>query len=403
MSSNHDLFRASMSEFEPARIAKAFDWLDGKGPFPAPASVHFDLTLRCTAHCVHCEQWRWPRHRELRCAELQVLFDTFQSWGVSSVTLGGGNPLLHPHLSEVLAMASKKEIVIGIVTEGALLSPKQAESIGAGAAWVRFSLDGPSPEIHDRIRRSPGLFAMVATAISQLRTRNSNLPVGLNCVVQKENFRHLPRMLTVAEQLGATGVFFKLAHGDDPSGRFLLDIVEFQHFWEWVSQAAGEHYGVETNLAQLETVLKTIVTADDAVRGRPIRTHYQKQNVRCFVPLFFMACDSEANAYPCDYLQADTRLWEGHYSQMRERFCAGNILENANRVLERMEKLVRSQVHGLPCGGYDECGCCTRFCQLNTGLSWIDESRKAKNSEVLLTSIDTTPRLKPHKAGPQFL
>lgn len=401
--SNYDLFRGSVAQLEPARIAKAFSWLDGRGPFPGPVSVHYDLTLRCTAHCVHCEQWRWPKHRELGSEELRALFDTFRTWDVKTVTFGGGNPLLHPCFSEALAMASERTIAVGIVSEGAPLSSALADSITAHSSWVRFSLDGPSPEIHDHIRRAPGLFAMVATAISELRARDGKLPVGLNCVVQKENVQHLPEMIATGERIGAHGVFFKLSHGDDPGGRFLLNLAEFQQLREWVGHAAREQHGVRTNLAELDTILETIVTLEGAVHGRPIRDHYLKRDVRCFVPLFFMACDSEANAYPCDYLQADTRPWEGRHSEMRGTFCAGNILTDGNRVLERMAELVRSQVHTLPCGGYDECGCCTRFCQLNTALSWIDKSRSAKNSKALSTLLEKVHPDRPPRLGPQFL
>jgi len=400
---NYDLFRGSVSQLEPTRIAKAFDWLDGSGPFPGPVSVQYDLTLRCTAHCVHCEQWRWPQHRELGITELRALFDRFRAWEVRTVTLSGGNPLLHPYLSEALAMASERAIAIGIISEGAQISRPLADSIAAHACWVRFSVDGPSSEIHDHIRRAPGLFASVAAAIAELKARNQQLPVELNCVVQRENVQHVPEMIAAAERLGADGVFLKLPHGDDPGRRFLLTLDEFQRFRDWVSAASQRHYNVKTNLSELKDVLEGYVAPEDAVIGRPIRSHYIQNGVRCFVPLFFMICDSEGNAYPCCYLQADNRPWEGVFAEIRSDFCAGNILADGDRVLERMAELLRSRVHGLPCGGYDQCGCCTRYCQLNTALSSIDNRRKGSIPQDSLTQLKTVEQVHLNELNPPFL
>jgi MoaA/NifB/PqqE/SkfB family radical SAM enzyme len=400
---NHDLFRGSVAQVDPARITEALDWLDGKGPFPGPVAVHYDLTLRCSAHCVHCEQWRWPGHRELGIGQLRALFDTFRAWGVRTVTLGGGNPLLHPNLSDALASATDRALAVGIISEGAPLNPALVDSIAVHSSWVRLSLDGPTPEIHDHIRRAPGLFALVTEAVSKLRARLRQLSIGLNCVVQKENVHHFPEMITTAERIGADAVFFKLPHGDDPANRFLLTAEEYQQFRQWVSQASQMDHGVKTNLAELDQILEIVVDPDDAVRGRPIRSYYLREGVRCFVPMFFLVCDSEGNAYPCDYLQADTRSWEGRHADMRATFCAGNILADADRVLARMAELVRNRVHGLPCGGYDECGCCTRFFQLNTALNSIEKSHNKGHADALVSLRDPAQQSRPLGDGPPFL
>jgi MoaA/NifB/PqqE/SkfB family radical SAM enzyme len=317
--------------------------------------------------------------------------------------LGGGNPLLYENLPDVLTLASERSLAVGIVSEGATLSPAVADSIALRSSWVRFSLDGPSPEIHDRIRRAPGLFALAAAAIAELRARRPRLPIGLNCVVQKDNVGHLAEMTAAAERLGADAIFFKLSHGDDPGRRFLLGADEFRQFQEWVGQSAQERHGVTTNLAELSTMLSAAVSPEDAAQGRPIRGYYLRKGIRCFVPMFFLACDSEGNAYPCDYLQGDTRPWEGHHADMRSKFCAGNILAEGDMVLERMADLVRSQVHGLPCGGYDECGCCTRFCQLNTALSWIERNHGAERAIALAVLRDRARKPEPGSAASPFL
>ena len=63
---------------------------------------------------------------------------------------------------------------------------------------------------------------------------------------------------------------------------------------------------------------------------------------------------------------------------MRQEFVLGNILQDNMAVLNNLADLMRRRVHGLPASGYDECACCTRFCQLNASLTKLDNFLKAQ-------------------------
>jgi hypothetical protein len=129
-----------------------------------------------------------------------------------------------------------------------------------------------------------------------------------------------------------------------------------------------------TNLRAIHSLLTSVFHQKDCIEGRPVRTFYKDRRVHCFAPFFFLTCDCEGNMYPCDYLQADTRLWNGRYERMRNEFCLGNVLDNSDIVLKRLATMMRRRVRELPCNGYDECGCCTRFCQLNASLNDLNNS-----------------------------
>ncbi len=369
LSRNQDLFRSSVEQIPIEAVRRADQWLKGAGPYPPPVSIHFNLTLRCTARCLQCLQWAWPSLPELDLEQVTRLISIFHDWGVRSLTLAGGNPLLHKRTIPILEAADQAGISTGIVTEGLFMPEDLVCAIATRAAWIRFSLDGPSPDVHDDIRSAPGLFDTVIGSIRRLRARNRSFRIGLNCVVQRRNFRHLSEMISLARQVGVSTVLFKIAHGDDPTGRFLLTSEEWSQFTDWVRDESNDESSLQTNLYELRELVAAVVTPDDTVRGRPVRTFYTRHAIRCFVPLFFLTCDSEANAYPCDYLQADTRPWAGRYGTMREQFRLGNILQNPEWVLARLADLMKARIHGLPASGYDECGTCTRFCQLNAALT----------------------------------
>lgn len=366
---NYDLFRASLAELPPDAIERAFAWLSGSGPFPSPTSIHFDLTLRCTARCVHCDQWSWPAQPELGRAELERLIAIFASRGVSALTLAGGNPTLHPDFTFVLGAAGRSGIKTGVVTEvfrdaGDIV----VEAICRHASWIRFSLDGPTSLVHDEIRRVPGLFVSVVDNIQTLRKANPLLPIGLNCVIQRKNVRHLDGMLQLAEDLGVGAVLFKLAHGPGRDGRVALSASDYRPLAEWIDEVADTRHGIMTNLRELRTLLRHVFRVEGVQVGRPAGPFYVEHRVRCFVPLFFLVCDSRADAYPCDYLQANTRTWSA-FKALRQEYCLGNFLSDPDLLMRRLEETVFPRIHGLPSEGNPECGCCTRFCQLNAALT----------------------------------
>lgn len=371
---NYDLLRASVFDIDTIRISKALNWLQDGGLFPTPVSVHFNLTTRCSCRCIHCKQWTWPDNPELTIKDIRKIFDTFQSWQVRTITLAGGNPLLHHSFIEVCEAARQRDIKIGIITEGGVLDDLLLETIGTHVQWIRFSLDGPEAKIHESIRNRDGLFNQVMDNIKRLASTYPNLHIGLNCVVQKLNIYHLSEMIDLAKDIRVKSLFFKIPHGEDRERHYLLNPEEWQYLSNWTQNALGTDTSpVQTNLGQLTYILTQIVNKEDALSGRPIRTFYIENNIHCYVPMFFLICNSQGDVYPCCYLLSDNRKWDSKYNQIRSEHYLGNILtDEEEKMLTRIGRLVRSKIYDYPRKGYPECGCCTRFCQFNAAISELD-------------------------------
>lgn len=370
---NVDMFRASPQSLEKYSI-EALNWLHGgNSPYPLPISIHFDLTLRCNARCIHCKQWTWPPHSEMNVVQLEKVLGIFKEWGVQTITLGGGNPLLHPNINLVLEIAAKANIRVGIITEGAELSEELVKNICKYAEWIRFSLDGPNSEIHDRIRNTKGLFNQAIENIKKLQLNKPDINIGINFVIQKSNYLLLNDMIKLAEQIGVGTLLFKLPHGNDPYKHYLLSEFEWDEFADWVRKNSIIETGsVRTNLKQLDHMIDKIITKQNALLGIPLKQFYTSNQIYCFVPLFFLICDSEGYMYPCDYLQADTKPWT-NYQEIRSTHCLGNILESPQKVINQLEIMMRANIHSLPTDGYEVCGWCTRFYQMN---SWLNNKNR---------------------------
>ena len=72
---------------------------------------------------------------------------------------GGGEPLLHPELKEILLRASRiPHLRVGFMTNAMLLTEELARFlVDLPLAWIAFSVDGTDPSLNDRIRRGARL------------------------------------------------------------------------------------------------------------------------------------------------------------------------------------------------------------------------------------------------------
>ncbi len=183
-----------------------------------PLTLELYPTLRCNLDCRFCDTT--DRHRpglpELSAERQLALLDEAAELGVERLfLLGGGEPLAAHHLTPRLMAKAKALGMEGILTtNGTLLGPDlRVQLVETGWDEVHFSIDGPTAEIHDRLRGQPGCFRRVVTNICRLRSsrerRGAELPrIALHFVLTKLNHRNLEDMVRLGHVLGAFRIDF---------------------------------------------------------------------------------------------------------------------------------------------------------------------------------------------------
>ncbi len=78
------------------------------------------------------------------------IIDQLQSAGIKAIVLsGGGEPILHPNIIDIIKYINSKGINIGLVTSGQRnFSYNKMEYIIRSLTWLRISLDAGTPEIY---------------------------------------------------------------------------------------------------------------------------------------------------------------------------------------------------------------------------------------------------------------
>jgi Fe-coproporphyrin III synthase len=164
---------------------------------------------RCNCRCVMCDIWKIDTVREISASDLERHAGDIESLGVRWVVFSGGEPLMHSDLFRLSDRLREAGIRTTILTTGLLLA-KHSSSIVSRLDDVIVSLDGPR-EVHDRIRRIPRAFDLLAGGVSTIHERRPGFPVAARCTVQHENFSSLRETVRTARTMGLQSISFLAA------------------------------------------------------------------------------------------------------------------------------------------------------------------------------------------------
>ena len=113
--------------------------------------VRIAINERCNLRCIYCmpEDKSFPTNASLlQTAEINRLVDIVTQLGVSKVRFTGGEPLLHPHLPQMIAHSARRSTVseVHLTTNGVLLAQRLDTLIESGLTGVNISIDTLNPD-----------------------------------------------------------------------------------------------------------------------------------------------------------------------------------------------------------------------------------------------------------------
>ena len=178
-----------------------------------PYSINIEITYACNQHCVFCAADAGsPLKNELTQQEMDSLLDEIIDLRINPVTITGGEPLLKYdlvlHMVEKVASAGLKPIML---TNAVLVTKEKAEALyAAGLHTIQTSVDGITPEIHNRIRGTPTAFQDVKRGVSIFK--KAGFEVHLSTVLNRKNFFQLEEILGIKNLFGADKTYISFVH-----------------------------------------------------------------------------------------------------------------------------------------------------------------------------------------------
>jgi len=214
--------------------------------------VIFYPTSRCNSRCISCDWWKQTGAGDLSLDEIDAVAESLVTLGTQLVVFSGGEPLLRPEVFDAAKLFRRRGISLHLLTSGILLE-RFAERVAEHFARVCISLDAADEPLYERIRGVAAL-KTVERGVEKLRAIAPQVPVTARTTIQRENFRHMTRLIEHADRIGLDGISF-LPADVSSTGAFGRDETPNP-----VALALDED-----EIAELEaTIERTIVTHPDA-------------------------------------------------------------------------------------------------------------------------------------------
>jgi MoaA/NifB/PqqE/SkfB family radical SAM enzyme len=173
-----------------------------------PAWVSIGITHRCNCRCVHCDIWKLAPQDELGLQDWRGIIEDLGAWlGSCRLHLSGGEPLMRPDLVELVRVASRNGFLVGVVTNGVLLTRRKAEELLAADLFsLDVSLDSLEPSVHDGIRGVDGACARAVEAIENMISLGGGSRTSVACVLTSSSMAHVEPLVHWVQDRGLRGI-----------------------------------------------------------------------------------------------------------------------------------------------------------------------------------------------------
>lgn len=211
--------------------SKLFSHLDvlaaiKRGERPAPVTIEFDASWRCSHGCSFCHfaytHTRGPLKGTMGKPEGAIdggdlldfelaksILRQVADYGVlSCVWSGGGEPTLNPHFNDLVRYAASVGLEQGLYTHGGHIDDERAALLKSTLTWVYVSLDECAAESF-RATKGVDRFEAVLSGIRRMVAANGEATIGIGFLLHKDNWRDMHKMVQLGKSLGADYVQFR--------------------------------------------------------------------------------------------------------------------------------------------------------------------------------------------------
>ncbi|WP_174728162.1 TIGR04053 family radical SAM/SPASM domain-containing protein [Mesobacillus harenae] len=219
-----------------------------------PYIVIWEVTRACQLKCIHCraDAQISPDPRELTHEEGLTLIDQIYKMNNPMLVFTGGDCMMREDLFELADYAVKKGMRVSMTPSATenVTKERMKRAKQAGLSRWAFSLDGPTPEIHDHFRGTPGSFDLTLEKVKYLN--ELNMPLQLNTVISRYNYHHLEEMAELMKELKVVMWYIFLLV---PTGRGQMDDcltpAEHEKVFRWLYKLSKTApYDIKTTAAQ---------------------------------------------------------------------------------------------------------------------------------------------------------
>lgn len=155
-------------------------------------SVNWHITGKCNYNCKFC--YVKNLNDEIRDLEVahnilhKLRYTKTDQLDIQKINFVGGEPFLHPHFYELLAMAHDMGFVTSIVTNGSFIDRSNIANIAEYTNWIGISVDSIDNQVEANLGRGRGNHVTHSREVAEM-VHDYGLKLKVNTTVTKSTYR----------------------------------------------------------------------------------------------------------------------------------------------------------------------------------------------------------------------
>jgi radical SAM protein with 4Fe4S-binding SPASM domain len=172
--------------------------------------IHLNMQLlyQCNFRCHICDFWKPPftEMPRLSLEQVRIIAEKLRPLGPQFISLGGGEPLLHKELFDIIRVLARDNFPV-MICNGWYMTPENARMLfEAGLYEVSISIDYADADKHDAQRDKPGSFDRALKALAMLNENrvHPDQRVHMISVVMEDNIDEIEPLVKISKEMGIT-------------------------------------------------------------------------------------------------------------------------------------------------------------------------------------------------------
>lgn len=277
-----------------------------------PREVEIRLTWACNASCVMCgldgflDKSGNEYNKRLSVDRLLEVISEMAELQCETILFSGGEVSLVKELPDILRHVNNLGIECHINTNGGKLTPEYCDTLlQSGLSGLMVSLDAAEPQLHDNIRKLPGLFETAVNGLSYLREKRPDKKkfyIIVNTVIMKNNFRQLPKIVKVAADAGVGEINFSPLSIDNAWDDWATGVTDLKlddHDEDELARDIFPKVMSEAKKHKINAMIPAQILPDSSIKIE--KKLFNSDFVNCAVAHYHCVINVNGDVLPCCY------------------------------------------------------------------------------------------------------
>ena len=290
----------------PAKLLRYIGTAAGK-IFTGPRMVQINIANRCNLDCIFCwvhSPFAPPAPGEWKRTRITMPVFRQTVTGLGRIGTGGilfsgqGEPFTHPQIDDMISLVKQEDIRLEIQTNLHLVDVEKVAALGVDKLHVNLSAASEETyrEVHPA--EKPGSFKRLRQkldALQEMRVKGRHAPeVEFIHVIHTRNYHEIPRMIELAADYDASGIFLKMMETNDHVLHLLPAEADRESMAERLKEAENlaSRHGVNANFSGFGYQLSHVDDTGEFSAGLYDR-------IGCYMGWFFVRVNLDGNVSFC--------------------------------------------------------------------------------------------------------